>query len=283
MQPVTHICKNCKNQFTGKYCNQCGEKVYGEKDKSVFHLFEEGLHFITHFEGTFFNTLKKIFTRPGQLSVDYCNGKRKTYFKPLSLFLLLVVLYLLFPVFEGLNMKLYYHTHHILYGNYARRMVIDIMTQKHLADGQVEALFHPKSEKVSKFLLLILLPLTALFFWLLTFKKRKYFFDQMVFSAEINCMYLLWGFLLLPLLLFLSEKTYHLVTNSYFNVNDELLGIITYAVLCTYAAAGARRFYKITKWQSIGFAILFYIAHLIIVQYIYKFILFYNNYLFLIE
>jgi hypothetical protein len=275
MQPVTHICKNCNNQFTGKYCNQCGEKVYGEKDKSVFHLFEEGLHFITHFEGTFFNTLKKIFTRPGQLSVDYCNGKRKTYFKPLSFFLLLVVLYLLFPVFEGLNMKLYYHTHHILYGNYARRMVIDIMTQKHLADGQVEALFHPKSEKVSKFLLLILLPLTALFFWLLTFKKRKYFFDQMVFSAEINCMYLLWGFLLLPLLLFLSEKIYHLVTNSYFNVNDELLGIITYALLCTYTGIGARRFYKITKWQSIGFAFLFWIAHTIIVQFIYKFILFF--------
>jgi len=275
MKSGTLTCKNCGNHFEGKYCNQCGEKVYSEKDKSVFHLFEEGLHFITHFEGTFFNTLKKIFTQPGQLSVDYCNGKRKTYFKPLSFFLLLVVLYLLFPVFEGLNMKLYYHTHHILYGNYARRMVIDIMTQKHLADGQVEQLFHPVSEKVSKFLLVILLPLTALFFWLLTFKKRKYFFDQMVFSAEVNCMYLLWGFLLLPLLLFIFEKIWHLLTNHYVNVPDEALGIITYTLLCIYTGAGARRFYKITKWQSVGFAILFYIAHLIIVQYIYKFILFY--------
>ena len=92
MQPNPLICKNCGNSFTGKYCNQCGEKVYGEKDKSVFHFFEEGLHFITHFDGTFFNTLKKLFTQPGQLSVDYCNGKRKSYFKPLSLFLLLVVI-----------------------------------------------------------------------------------------------------------------------------------------------------------------------------------------------
>ena len=117
MQTPSHICKNCNHAFTGKYCNHCGEKVYSEKDRSVLHFFEEGLHFITHFEGTFFNTLKKIFTRPGQLSVDYCNGKRKTYFKPLSLFLLLVVLYLLFPFFEGLNMKLYYHVHHPLYGS----------------------------------------------------------------------------------------------------------------------------------------------------------------------
>jgi hypothetical protein len=275
MQPTSQICKNCGTAFTGKYCSQCGEKVYSEKDKSVFHFFEEGLHFITHFEGTFFNTLKKIFTRPGQLSVDYCNGKRKTYFKPLSFFLLLVVLYLLFPVFEGLNMKLYYHTHHDFYGHYAMSEARKVMIQTHLTDEQLTTIFHLKSEKTSKFLLLILLPLTALFFWLLTFKKRKYFFDQMVFSAEVNCIYLLWGFLLFPLLLFLSERIYHMVTNSYFNVDDTWLGLITYALLCAYTGAGARRFYKITKWQSIGFAILFFIAHTIIVQYIYKLILFY--------
>ena len=275
MQPVVHTCKNCNNSFSGKYCNQCGEKVYSEKDKSVFHLFEEGLHFITHFEGTFFNTLKKIFTRPGQLSVDYCNGKRKTYFKPLSLFLLLVVVYLLFPVFEGLNMKLYYHTHHDFYGKYAMKAAKEVMTQNHLTDEQLTTLFQQKSEKASKFLLLVLLPLTALFFWLLTFKKRKYFFDQMVFSAEINCLYLMLGFLLFPILLFIGEKIYHLATNSYFNVDDTALGITTYALICIYTGIGARRFYKIKKWQSIGVALLFYIAHLIIVQFIYKFLLFY--------
>jgi hypothetical protein len=275
MQPNPHICKNCGNSFTGKYCNQCGEKVYGEKDKSVFHFFEEGLHFITHFDGTFFNTLKKLFTQPGQLSVDYCNGKRKSYFKPLSFFLLLVVLYLLFPVFEGLNMRVYYHVHHDLYGRYATRKVIEVMAQKHLTPIQLEDVFHQKSEKVSKFLLLILLPLTALFFWLLTYKKRKYFFDQMVFSAEVNCMYLLWGFLVLPLLLTIFEKTYHLLMNANFNFEDPYVGIITYTLLCIYTGAGARRFYQIKRGQSIGFAVLFFIAHNIIVQYIYKFILFY--------
>jgi len=275
MQTASHICKNCNQTFTGKYCNHCGEKLFSEKDKSVWHFFEEGLHFITHFEGTFFNTIKKIFAQPGQLSVDYCNGKRKTYFKPLSLFLLLVVLYLLFPVFEGLNMRLYYHTHHILYGKYAMQKAKALMIETGWTDQQIVAAFHQKSEKVSKFLLLILLPLTALFFWALTYRKRKYFFDQMVFSAEINCMYLLWGFLLLPILLFLAHKIAYLTTHSDFNVEDWLLGMITYLVLCIYTGIGAKRFYKLNRWQSIGFALLFYIAHIIIVQYIYKFILFF--------
>src|SRR5687767_10494276 len=107
LQPVA--CKNCGTSFTGKYCNECGEKRYTEHDRTVTHFVEEGVHFLTHFEGTFFTTLRYIFTRPGKLSADYCFGIRKSLFKPLSLFLLLCIIYLLFPVFEGLNMRLNYH------------------------------------------------------------------------------------------------------------------------------------------------------------------------------
>ena len=73
-------CKNCQHEFTGKFCNQCGEKVYSEHDKSLKHVFEEGFHFLTHFEGTFFNTLRTIVLRPGKLSLDFCYGIRKRYF-----------------------------------------------------------------------------------------------------------------------------------------------------------------------------------------------------------
>lgn len=110
MQTVQHICKNCGHVFTGNYCNQCGEKVYTEHDKSLVHLLEEGFHFVTHFEGTLLTTIKTIFTKPGQLTLDYCNGVRKKYFRPLSFFLLLVVFYLVFPLLSGLNMTLYNHS-----------------------------------------------------------------------------------------------------------------------------------------------------------------------------
>src|SRR2546423_13621943 len=145
MQTTTNTCKNCGNTFTGKYCNNCGEKVYTEEDRSVIHFFDEGLHFITHFEGNFFITLKTIFTKPGNLSLDYCDGIRKKYFKPLSFFLLLVVLYLLFPVFEGLNMKVYYHVHNDLYGPYALKKVKEIMENKNWTEPQLEQIFHQKA------------------------------------------------------------------------------------------------------------------------------------------
>jgi hypothetical protein len=195
---ATHICKNCGHQFSGNFCNQCGEKVYTEKDKNVLHFVEEGFHFLTHFEGKFFTSLKAIFLRPGQLSLDFSNGIRKKYFKPLSFFLLLVVLYLIFPVFQGLNMRLQFHVQHELYGPYAYKKVTQLMAEKNIAEEDLIRLYTYKSEKTSKFLLFLLVPAMALISWGLGFWKRKLFFDHFVFAIELLCFLILWGFLILP-------------------------------------------------------------------------------------
>jgi hypothetical protein len=274
MDSISITCKACGNGFNGKYCNQCGEKVYSDADKSVLHLVEEGFHFITHFEGTFFTTIRYIFTRPGKLSELYCEGIRKSLFKPLSLFFLLILIYLLFPVFEGLNMRLYYHTHNNFYSGYAMQKATALAQQYQWTDAELTEAFRHKSEKVSKFLLLVLLPLTALFFWAFTYKRRRYFFDQMVYATEINSMYLIFGFLLLPILLYLSEAIYKLFTGAYFPVNDNIISPIIATWLIAYAALGIKRFYKVTTPKAIGLALVFYIAHYIIVQMIYKFLLF---------
>lgn len=269
-----HTCENCGNRFEGKFCNVCGEKVYSEKDKSLKKLFEEFFHFVFHFEGSLFVTIKTIFSRPGQLSKDYCDGRRKKYFKPLSFFLLIVVVYLIFPVFEGLNQRLHYYATNFLYGDFAKDKIARAMSQYGLSFKELEEIFHQKSMKVSKFLLIILIPCTALWFWLLTFKRRKYFFDQMVFAAEVNSFFLFWGFLILPLLLTLSEKIYHAISGGYLELSDNILGVISNIVVCSFVGIGARRFYQFKKGHAIFFAATFWIINFIIVQLIYKFILF---------
>jgi len=274
MEPQLTACKNCNHLFTGRYCNNCGEKIYTDHDRSLFHFFEEGFHFITHFDGKFFNTLRVMFTRPGRLSDNYCGGIRKRYFKPLSLFLLLVVVYLLFPVFEGLNMRMSHYLTNSFYGGYATRKVQALMTTHHLSMQQLTELFAHKSEKVSKFLLPVLILGTALFFWLFTFRRRGYFFDQMVFSSEVNSFFLLWGFMLFPLLLGLIEVIAHAVSGRYIPMSDAIVGPILYTVLCSYVAIAARRFYKLTAVQAIALALLFAFMHGIIVQGLYKFLLF---------
>jgi Protein of unknown function (DUF3667) len=275
MEKKTITCKNCGHVFTGNYCNQCGEKVYTEKDRSVLNYFEEGFHFLTHFDGTFFTTVKTIFGRPGQLSVNYTFGIRKRYFKLLSLFLLLVVIYLLFPAFEGLNMKLIYHMQNNLYGRYAQHQVVLIRQRTGLSMDQLSDEFHRISEKTSKILLLLLIPLTALATWAVTYKKRRRSFDQMVFATEINCFYLIFGFLLLPLLLAVFEWTVRTFGGHYLDISDDYVGLLISLALVIFAFVGGKRFYNFRPWQALLFALYFLVLHTFIVHYLYKFILFF--------
>ncbi|MES2847783.1 MAG: DUF3667 domain-containing protein [Bacteroidota bacterium] len=270
MNPVSITCKNCGNTFNGKYCNACGEKVYAEKDKKVFHLFEEGFHFITHFEGTFFNTLKAIFTSPGKLSEDYCNGVRKKYFKPLSFFLMLVILYLIFPVFEGLNMKLKYHEMHGVYGKYAAAKVAAVMGQEKITHEALELSFHRAGEKTSKFLLFIIIPFVALLSWAMGFKKRKLYFDHFVFTIEMCSFFLLWGFLLLPLLMVIFK----LITGSYLFNSEAKTSIAIFTVFIIYTALAVRRFFHFKWWFRLIYTLAFSLSLIIVLEYIYKFILF---------
>lgn len=272
MQPTQLTCRACGKNFTGNYCNNCGEKYYTEADRKVSHFLEEGLHFITHFEGKFFKTVRTIFTKPGKLSEDYCAGIRKPYFKPLSLFLLLVVVYLLFPKFEGLNQRLQYHQTS-LYGTYAKAKVAELEKKYHPED--VELAFRAKSEKTSKFLLVIIIPLTALCFWALTYRRRKYFFDQMVFSTEINNFMLLWGFMLVPLLITIAGLISNTLTGGdSISIPDGVISFLMVFVMAVYIVFAARRFYQIKTWKAILFSLGYFIINFIVVQFIYKFILF---------
>ncbi len=269
-----NTCKNCGNKFTGRFCNICGEKVYSRKDKKVWNLISEVTHFITHFEGTIFNTLRLLFTEPGKLSEDYCNGLRKKYFKPVSFFLLLVVIYLLFPVFEGLNQKLYYHMSNPGYGNFATEKIHNLEKISGLNFDQISVKFQAKGEKVSKFLLFLLLPVSALFLKLFLFSKNRLFFDHFIFATEINIIFLLWGFLLFPLILVVIEFFYKLFFGSYLSVTDSMTGILMYLAVSTYTAIAAKRFYSLKLWQAILLSFEFLVCYFIFIMVVYKFILF---------
>ena len=102
-------CKNCGHQFNGHYCNQCGEKVYSDHDKTFRHFSEDAFHFPTHFDNKILRTWWLIMTKPGFVSSQITAGIRKPYYKPVNLFIIGVVLYLLFSFFQGLNMPLRNH------------------------------------------------------------------------------------------------------------------------------------------------------------------------------
>lgn len=264
-------CKNCGNEFAGKYCNQCGEKFYQDVDRSFSNIIGDAFHFITHFEGKFFNTLKAIVTRPGKLSFEYCEGMRKKYFKSISFFLMLVILYLLFPFFAGLNMKLRFHMVHTLYGSYASDQVQKASQRTGYSTDNITQLYEQKSEKTSKFLLFILIPFGGLIGWALGYRKRPYYYDNVIYAVEVLSVFILWGFLILPLLLFL----YTTLGFEYPFTTETQIGLAGISVFFLYLLLSSKRFFGFSRWYAVVFAILFCLLTLVLVEFIYKFLLFF--------
>lgn len=212
-------------------------------DRSTIHIIEEGFELITHFEGTLFTTIKTVFLNPGKISSDYCNGIRKKYFKPLSFFFLLVVLYLIFPYFKGLNADLTVQIKGYWYSKYAGTKVRDLMTAKNVNFGSLNEQYHTISEKISKFLLFIIIPFMALVCWLSTFEKRRLFFDHFIFSTEINAFLILMGFLLLPVFVYLARNYFKSIRPVSDRALELAIILIEMVALGIFVYVAAKKFY----------------------------------------
>jgi hypothetical protein len=247
MDHTEMICKSCGNRFAGKYCNRCGEKVYTKHDKSIVNIFEEGFHFITHFEGKLLTSLKVIFTDPGKLSQDYCNGIRKKYFKPISFFLLMVVLYLLFPRFQGLNMRLNTYAADKYRFTWASAPLIKSKIQsKGISYSELARIYDAKSSSVSKIGLFFLLPLAAAIILVLFFGSRKYYFDHFILSTEISSFFIALHFLFIPFLSFIIALI-HKRWAVFFEDDNYWFGYFILLVDLLFVSLAFKKFYA-QKW-----------------------------------
>ena len=202
----TSSCKNCGFNLVGKFCSNCGEKVYTEKDKTIKSIFHEVVHFFTHFDGSFLTTLKTVFTSPGKFSADYCSGNRKKYFKPVSFFFVIVILYLLFPRFQGLNMRLGTYVDKAYNFTWVSVPLVKAKMKAHQATYvDVAKEYDHKSSSISKIGLFFIIPLSAGFALLLFFRTRKYFFDHFIISLEVSAIFIALHFLIVPFISFIAE------------------------------------------------------------------------------
>lgn len=222
-------CKNCESILDGKFCSNCGQKVYNERDKSLSNISKEIFHFMTHFDGKFFNTLKTIYRYPGKLSLDYSNGIRQKYYKPISLFLVIVVVYLLFPLVGGMNMEMKYYKTTPIVGEHISKQIEKKLLAKNLSEELLSEKFNEKSKSTSKILLLLLIPLAVPLLFLLYFNRGRFAFDNIILSAEINTFFLLSFYVLMP---FFSLPFLYLFNK---NMNENVFApfvVITFGLYC---------------------------------------------------
>jgi hypothetical protein len=91
--PLGAPCPNCETPIQGGWCHGCGQKA-DKPHRSVSHLVGEAFEGLTHMDGRVWKTIRRLVTKPGQLTSDYLAGKRASQIPPFRLYL--VVLLVLF-------------------------------------------------------------------------------------------------------------------------------------------------------------------------------------------
>jgi len=78
-------CLNCGSVVQGHYCQDCGQENIEPKE-TFWHMVTHFFYDITHFDGSFFITLKDLLFKPGFLSKEYVKGRRKAYLHPVRMY-----------------------------------------------------------------------------------------------------------------------------------------------------------------------------------------------------
>ena len=170
------------------FCSHCGQKALEERI-SFHYIWHEVLHFITHFEKGFLFSSWSMLAKPGRVVTDFINGKRKIYQQPVSFFLIWITMYLLLL--------------YIVKKIFGENVVIDYKEYFGPTSTTKFAINH------LSFVLLVVLPFLALYFyWLVAWKKYNYF------ESFVVAMYYLGTIILLQSVFVILALICHLITGS---------------------------------------------------------------------
>jgi hypothetical protein len=98
--PHRSHCQNCGALLTGPYCAQCGQHDV-DYNRSFWHIVEDALEGLLHFDGKFFRSARYIFTRPGFLTTEFIAGRRARYANPVRFYVFASFLFFAVSVLVG--------------------------------------------------------------------------------------------------------------------------------------------------------------------------------------
>lgn len=126
------ICTNCGNEFSGKYCPECGQgRVKRLEVKAIVH---DVTHGILHWENSILRTCRNLVLSPGKTVKEYIAGKRKYYVKPFTYFIFIQTVFVI--VFHWMSEK-YFAFLNVSFPQSGEKLGQSVQEIQHLISGYV--------------------------------------------------------------------------------------------------------------------------------------------------
>lgn len=235
------VCKSCQNEFYGNYCNVCGEKVLVEEDRSFKHWLANFSITSAIADNKFFKTLKFIILKPGFLSREYVEGKRVNYMRPMQLFVVLNVIYFLFPLVQLFNTSLNTQMHLRTHSPLVRKMVNEKLNSEGYSYQGYSLMYNEKSTGLAKLLVILFVACAAVPLSLIFWKRGRYFTDHFTLSVELAIFNLAMNALLLSLFLIIVNNAIHWSHSGWEKYLDDVTLTLIFVLTNTYFMFSAGR------------------------------------------
>lgn len=218
-------CNNCGASLEDTYCSGCGQRASVHK-VTLRETFEDLSSTLFSLEAPLFFTLKMLISKPGLLFRSYLSGKRKSYYKPITFFILSTVVFVLLRTLLDDDP----------YSN-----VPATESNKELNDFAAAARFMVKNINNILFVFVATMGISMkLFFY------RKYrLIEYIAISFYLVSVYILIGSLLLPIMAIFKLDikplgmilmfVYFMIALMSFFQNRKFLNIVK--IICTYLVA----------------------------------------------
>lgn len=236
---VERQCKSCDNQFVGRYCNRCGQRVIEKNEKSLLHFLRYVINSLTFLDTKFLRTLKTMVVSTGEVSLHYIHGKHTQYVRPLSMFLVINLLYFLFTPDTAYNSTLQTQMHFSTFGSVATELVEKEIARQGTTLNDFTNRYNQHSTTSAKLLLIVYVFLITIPISIINYSRDLYFVDHLAVSLEYNTLFILFADILMQWLLTFLLWTAHalgfftdfILTGDYFTLPAIGIGFYIYFLL----------------------------------------------------
>ena len=179
-------CPNCEALLHGPYCSACGQRKPRPDEYSTLGFLVDAATEIFSVDGKTFRTARQLLFHPGRLTLDYYQGRRVQYLKPIQLFLIVNVVFLLIAIGNGLfDFTL---EEYMGFSPPSPEITRELVTQKIAREGisleDYALAFNHNEDILRRCLIFLLVPLFALVLWMLYYKRRRYYAEHLVSAVH---------------------------------------------------------------------------------------------------
>jgi len=274
------VCPSCGARAMHRFCGECGERRAGEDDLSVRGFLVRAVHTVTNTDSNVVRTFRALVFRPGLLTAEYFDGRRRPYLQPVQLFLvanlIFFVVHTIFPV-NVFTTTLSDHLQHHPYSPLIREMSGPggMTFGEMLSDPEVFSpyaqTFQAVTNGLAKTLVIVMVPIFAMLTFTLFHSRAPFLVQHLVFGLHFYAFMML----VTSVMALVGVAAYRLGAHAVsWEIVDSIWSLALVMVSISYLSGALRRGFGSSRLGAVVGAVVLAVAYLPVL-WVYRLILFF--------